>query len=57
MCEDRKSEPEITPEMIEAGVEALTGYGPGGDGAETAVREIFTRMSEARRSTKIKTGL
>ena len=38
------TEIEVTPEMIEAGVEALVGYDPRFDLEEDAVKKIFLAM-------------
>ena len=45
---------EITPEMIEAGVEALAGYGPEGDSAEATALAIFCAMMRVARTQQKK---
>lgn len=54
MCEkttDDAAESEVTPEMIEAGLDILWGYieRPFGDEMRRRVREIYLEMKRARR--------
>ncbi len=46
---DRDKEAEITPDMIEAGVDALAGFSARDDSYEDVVRDIFTAMTVVRR--------
>lgn len=39
---------DVTPEMIEAGVCALTAYGPEGDSAESVAFNVFAEILRAR---------
>ena len=43
-----ESEGEITPAMIDAGLEEFFGYDPEGDIADDAVKRIFLAMLRAR---------
>jgi hypothetical protein len=45
-----EDEIEVTPAMIEAGVDVLSGFDPGFDTYETAVAIIYEAMEAARRS-------
>ena len=44
----REKEAEITPEMIEAGVDPLAGFSARDDSYEDVVRDIFTAMAVVR---------